>query len=59
MRYIKSIIENTDAASAIEYCLILGLVSVAGLTVLGGVSDQISSTFDLVSQIFRSSSPSN
>lgn len=53
MHLLKGIFKDKSGASAVEYCLILGLVSIAGLTILDGVSDQIKSTFDTISDVYQ------
>ena len=49
MNLIKSLIENEDGATAVEYGLIAALVSVAIITVLQSLGANLASTFTTVS----------
>lgn len=48
MKFIKKLIRDTKAATAIEYGLIAALIAVAGITALGAVGDGVSTTFKTV-----------
>ncbi len=48
LRIFKSFLNDESGATAIEYGLIAALISVAVLTVLGTVGDNLESTFDNV-----------
>ncbi len=49
MSLIKALIENEDGATAVEYGLIAALISVAILTVLQSLGDNLAATFGAVS----------
>lgn len=49
MKFIKKLVRNTKAATAIEYGLIAALIAVAGITAMGAVGNGISNTFNDVS----------
>ena len=49
MALIKALIENEDGATAVEYGLIAALVSVAILTVLQSLGENLADTFETVS----------
>ena len=49
MDLIKSLIENEDGATAVEYGLIAALVSVAIITVLQSLGANLAATFTTVS----------
>ncbi|MEM7043361.1 MAG: Flp family type IVb pilin [Pseudomonadota bacterium] len=49
MGLIKSLIENEDGATAVEYGLIAALVSVAIITVLQSLGANLAETFTTVS----------
>jgi pilus assembly protein Flp/PilA len=49
MKFLKKLRLNKAGATAIEYALIAGLVSVAGVAAMNGMSDQINSTFNATS----------
>jgi len=46
---IKRFAREEDGATAIEYGLIAAILSVAIVTAVGGVRDQLNTTFDSVS----------
>ncbi len=49
MSLVKALIENEDGATAVEYGLIAALVSVAILSVLQSLGDNLAGTFEAVS----------
>ncbi|WP_260582251.1 Flp family type IVb pilin [Sphingopyxis sp. PET50] len=48
MKFIKKLVRDTKAATAIEYGLIAALIAVAGITAMGAVGDSVSNTFNNV-----------
>ena len=48
MKFIKKLVRNTKAATAIEYGLIAALIAVAGITAMGAVGNGIENTFNNV-----------
>lgn len=48
MKFIKKLVRNTKAATAIEYGLIAALIAVAGITAMSAVGTSVSSTFNKV-----------
>lgn len=49
MRLIHRIIRDESGATAIEYGLIVALVSVAAISAMSGMGDQLQSTFNTTS----------
>ena len=49
MNLINAFIQDEDGATAIEYGLIAALVSVAVITILGTLGDNLTTTFTTVS----------
>ncbi|WP_374589622.1 Flp family type IVb pilin [Novosphingobium sp.] len=45
MKFIKKLFRNEDGATAIEYGLIAALISVAAITALTTLGDELNSTF--------------
>jgi pilus assembly protein Flp/PilA len=45
MKFLKSMIRDTKAATAIEYGLIAALIAVAGITAFQAVGSSVSGTF--------------
>ncbi len=45
MKFVKKMIRNNEAATAIEYGLIAALIAVAGITAFGALGGAISGTF--------------
>lgn len=45
MNMLKRFLQDEEGATAIEYGLIAALISVAVLTVLGGIGDELEATF--------------
>lgn len=45
MKFVKKMIRNEKAATAIEYGLIAALIAVAGITAFRAVGTSVSSTF--------------
>lgn len=48
MKFIKKLVRNTKAATAIEYGLIAALIAVAGITAMSQVGGSVSTTFKKV-----------
>lgn len=53
IKRLRSIFSDTTGSTAIEYCLILGLISVAALAALDGLSGQLQATYDTLSSALR------
>jgi pilus assembly protein Flp/PilA len=49
MTFFKKLIKNEKGATAIEYGLIAALIAVAAITAMGGLGNQLSSTFTTIS----------
>jgi pilus assembly protein Flp/PilA len=49
MTFFKNLVRNEQGATAIEYGLIAALISVAAITALGAVGDNLDLTFTTVS----------
>jgi pilus assembly protein Flp/PilA len=49
MQFIRKMLANNKAATAIEYGLIAALISVAAITALQGVGNSLKTTFNNVS----------
>ena len=49
MKVIKKIFKNEDGATAIEYGLIAALIAVAAITAMGSLGNNLSKTFNTVS----------
>ncbi len=49
MQKIRNLIRDNKGATAIEYGLIAALIAVAAITAMGGLGNQLSSTFNTVS----------
>jgi pilus assembly protein Flp/PilA len=49
MKVIKKIFKNEDGATAIEYGLIAALIAVAAITAMGSLGNNLSNTFNEVS----------
>jgi len=50
MRFIKRLILNEEAATAIEYGLIVALISIAAISAMSGLGDQLNTTFNTTSE---------
>lgn len=50
MKFVKKMIRNNEAATAIEYGLIAALIAVAGITAFQAVGTSVSTTFDSASK---------
>lgn len=48
-RLIARLLRRIDGATAIEYAMILAVISLAGMVAVQGMGDQISSTFNVTS----------
>lgn len=46
MKFLKSMIRDTKAATAIEYGLIAALIAVAGITAFQSVGNSVKGTFN-------------
>ena len=46
MKFLKKMIRNNEAATAIEYGLIAALIAVAGITAFQAVGNSIKNTFN-------------
>jgi len=46
---LRKLMRETDGATAIEYALIAGLVSIAAVSAINGISDQLQTTFNTTS----------
>ena len=51
---IKQILQNSAGATAIEYGLIAALIAIAAIAAMGGLSNQIDSTFNVTSSSLSS-----
>ncbi len=49
MKFIKKFVRDTKGATAIEYGLIAALIAVAAITARGALGNQLSTTFNNVS----------
>ncbi len=49
MNFVKNILNNKKGATAIEYGLIAALIAVAAITAMSTLGDNLSATFDDVS----------
>jgi len=54
MKTIRNFIKNNKGATAIEYGLIAALIAVAAIAAMGGVGNQLKSTFTNVSSAMKS-----
>lgn len=54
MNSIRNFIKNNKGATAIEYGLIAALIAVAAIAAMGGVGNQLKSTFTNVSSAMKS-----
>ncbi len=53
MRFMKKLIGDNKAATAIEYGLIAALIAVAGITAFKSVGTSVSSTFENASTAMK------
>lgn len=58
MRKLYKIIRDNSGATAIEYGLIAALISVAAMTALQGLGDELNSTFNSVSTSLQTANSS-
>jgi pilus assembly protein Flp/PilA len=49
MKMIKKLFKNEEGATAIEYGLIAALIAVAAITAMGSLGNNLSNTFNSVS----------
>jgi pilus assembly protein Flp/PilA len=49
MQIIRKLFKSEKGATAIEYGLIAALIAVAAITAMGGLGNQLSTTFNTVS----------
>jgi len=54
MNVIRNLLKNEKGATAIEYGLIAALIAVAAIAAMGGVGNQLKSTFENVSSAMKS-----
>ena len=54
MKTVRNFIKNNKGATAIEYGLIAALIAVAAIAAMGGVGNQLKSTFTNVSSAMKS-----
>ena len=53
MKFIKKLVRDTKAATAIEYGLIAALIAVAGITAMTSVGKSVSGTFNNVNTALK------
>lgn len=53
MTFIRKLIRNNRAATAIEYGLIAALIAVAAITAMRGIGTSLKSTFNNVSSAMK------
>lgn len=58
MQNLTALIREEEGQSLVEYGLILGIVSVALITVLGAMKTQLAAIFNTVSKALKSASSS-
>ena len=49
MKFINKLLRDEQGATAIEYGLIAALIGIAAITAMGGLGDQLTTTFSTVS----------
>jgi len=49
MKFINKLLRDEQGATAIEYGLIAALIAIAAITAMGGLGDQLTTTFSTVS----------
>ena len=54
MKFVKKMIRNEEAATAIEYGLIAALIAVAGITAFTAVGNSVTATFTKASNSMNS-----
>ncbi len=59
MRMFYKVIRDETGATAIEYGLIAALISVAALTAMQGLGDQLSTTFNQAATSMQSANSTN
>ncbi len=59
MKFVKKMIRNEEAATAIEYGLIAALIAVAGITAFTAVGDSVSATFTAASNEMNTTNGTN
>lgn len=59
MRVISKILKNCDGVSAIEYGLIATIISIAALSSLEGLRNQLSSPYNTVAATMQNSTTAN
>ncbi|MFN4114639.1 MAG: Flp family type IVb pilin [Sphingomonadaceae bacterium] len=55
MKFINKLLRDEQGATAIEYGLIAALIAIAAITAMGGLGDQLTTTFSTVSSELASS----
>ncbi len=58
MQKLMQLVKEEEGQSLVEYGLILGIVSVALITVLGAMKNQLSAIFNTVSKALKTASSS-
>lgn len=59
MESLRSFIKREDGASAIEYALIAGLISVAIITTVGLIGDEMNTVFTTILDKLKDAKPSS
>jgi len=57
MKLFQKIMRDESGATAIEYGLIVALISVAAIVAMGALGDQLSATFDYTASQMASTQP--
>jgi len=55
MKFVAKLLKNTKGATAIEYGLIAALIAVAAITAMTSLGNQLSNTFQNVSDNMKAS----
>ncbi len=50
MKFFNNLLRNEDGATAIEYGLIVALISIAAISAMSGLGDQLNTTFNTTSE---------
>ena len=57
MKFMRKLIQDNRAATAIEYGLIAALIAVAAITAMQGLGSSLNTTFTNVSTAMKGSNP--
>jgi pilus assembly protein Flp/PilA len=57
MQFIRTLLRNSDGATAIEYGLIAALIAVAAITAMQGMGNQLQTTFNSSSSGMAAGNP--